>query len=39
MKSLFKSFMSFCEAFSTARTATYLARLGHYKEATALYNK
>lgn len=37
MKSIFNAFMSFCEAFGTARAATHLARLGHHKEATALY--
>jgi hypothetical protein len=37
MKSFFKSFFEFCEAFGTARAAAYLARHGRITEAKALY--
>lgn len=37
MKSFLNSFMAFCEAFGTARAATYLARSGHHKAAVDLY--
>ena len=39
MKSFFKSFCSFCEAFGTARAAAYLARQGRVTEAKAMYGK
>lgn len=37
MKSFFKAFASFCEAFGTARAATYLAQQGKIAEVKALY--
>ena len=39
MKSLMRSFLSFCEALGQARAAASLTRAGKIEEAKAIYGK